>query len=347
MTFATILNVVINQINGKEGQKYFPFIFTLFMFILINNLMGLVKRRCLCLILFFRLPFYYVKLVFLQVKSYQTLIIFSCFLKAALTNKYLVRLYYSYTNISVSSYTRYSFNNNSYYLNPYYVTGFTDGEGCFSISIFKDSQMLTGFQAKPIFSISLHDRDKKLLEAIQRTLGVGKIYKHGKDSIQLRVSSLKNLKVIIAHFNKYPLITQKYADYLLFKQSVDLLEKKEDLKMEGRGLTLRERSKGGGGVPLAEPRGGPLLTKYSSPTHLRYGTALLKLISIKATLNKGLPSPNTSNTPCSKVGPEDSSPRLLAELSSRRAEKFPDESFPNIIPMKRPVHSAIQIQDLN
>jgi F-type H+-transporting ATPase subunit a len=43
MTFATILNVVINQINGKEGQKYFPFIFTLFMFILINNLMGLVK----------------------------------------------------------------------------------------------------------------------------------------------------------------------------------------------------------------------------------------------------------------------------------------------------------------
>jgi ubiquinone biosynthesis protein Coq4 len=49
--------------------------------------------------------------------------------------------------------------------------------------------MLTGFQAKPIFSISWHDRDKKLLEAIQRTLGVGKIYKHGKDSIQLRVSS--------------------------------------------------------------------------------------------------------------------------------------------------------------
>jgi hypothetical protein len=91
----------------------------------------------------------------------------------------LVRLYSSY-------------NNNSYYLHPYYVTGFTDGVppvGCFSISIFKDSRMLTGFQAKPIFSISLHDRDKKLLEAIQRTLGVGKIYKHGKDSIQLRVSS--------------------------------------------------------------------------------------------------------------------------------------------------------------
>jgi hypothetical protein len=103
----------------------------------------------------------------------------------------LVRLYSSYTNISVSSYTRYSLNNNnnSYYLHPYYVTGFTDGEGCFSISIFKDSRMLTGFQAKPIFSISWHDRDKKLLEAIQRTLGVGKIYKHGKDSIQLRVSS--------------------------------------------------------------------------------------------------------------------------------------------------------------
>jgi len=29
-------------------------------------------------------------------------------------------------------------------LDPYYITGFSDGEGCFSISIYKDSRMLTG-----------------------------------------------------------------------------------------------------------------------------------------------------------------------------------------------------------
>nr|YP_010119632.1 ATP synthase subunit 6 [Ceratocystis lukuohia]YP_010119646.1 ATP synthase subunit 6 [Ceratocystis papillata]YP_010119660.1 ATP synthase subunit 6 [Ceratocystis colombiana]QRB98207.1 ATP synthase subunit 6 [Ceratocystis fimbriata]QRB97997.1 ATP synthase subunit 6 [Ceratocystis lukuohia]QRB98011.1 ATP synthase subunit 6 [Ceratocystis lukuohia]QRB98025.1 ATP synthase subunit 6 [Ceratocystis lukuohia]QRB98039.1 ATP synthase subunit 6 [Ceratocystis lukuohia] len=39
---ATILNTVVGQINPKEGQKFFPFIYTLFIFILINNLIGLV-----------------------------------------------------------------------------------------------------------------------------------------------------------------------------------------------------------------------------------------------------------------------------------------------------------------
>jgi F-type H+-transporting ATPase subunit a len=33
---------VINQINPKAGQIYFPFIYTLFVFILINNLIGMV-----------------------------------------------------------------------------------------------------------------------------------------------------------------------------------------------------------------------------------------------------------------------------------------------------------------
>jgi F-type H+-transporting ATPase subunit a len=40
--YATIHSIVINQINEKKGQLYFPFIYGLFMFILINNLIGMV-----------------------------------------------------------------------------------------------------------------------------------------------------------------------------------------------------------------------------------------------------------------------------------------------------------------
>ncbi len=40
--YATIHSIVTTQINGKNGQIYFPFIYTLFVFILINNLIGLV-----------------------------------------------------------------------------------------------------------------------------------------------------------------------------------------------------------------------------------------------------------------------------------------------------------------
>lgn len=40
--YASIHSVVINQINPNKGQIYFPFIFGLFIFILINNLIGLI-----------------------------------------------------------------------------------------------------------------------------------------------------------------------------------------------------------------------------------------------------------------------------------------------------------------
>ena len=40
--YATIHNIVINQINSREGQVYFPLIFSLFIFILINNLIGMI-----------------------------------------------------------------------------------------------------------------------------------------------------------------------------------------------------------------------------------------------------------------------------------------------------------------
>jgi F-type H+-transporting ATPase subunit a len=40
--YATIHSIVVNQINARSGQIYFPFIYTLFIFILINNLIGMV-----------------------------------------------------------------------------------------------------------------------------------------------------------------------------------------------------------------------------------------------------------------------------------------------------------------
>jgi len=40
--YATVHSIVVNQINAKNGQVYFPLMYTLFVFILINNLIGLV-----------------------------------------------------------------------------------------------------------------------------------------------------------------------------------------------------------------------------------------------------------------------------------------------------------------
>lgn len=40
--YATVHSIVVNQINANKGQVYFPLMYTLFIFILINNLIGLV-----------------------------------------------------------------------------------------------------------------------------------------------------------------------------------------------------------------------------------------------------------------------------------------------------------------
>ena len=204
--YATIHSIVVNQINNKSGQAYFPFMYALFIFILINNLIGMVKRS-------------------LHIYIIQTFSLMN------LKNK-RIRLYSSNT----SKYPRYNLNN-THYLNPYYITGLVDAEGCFTTSIYKDCRMKTGWQVKPIFQLNLHKKDLKILEALQKTWGVGKIYKHGQDSFMYRVSSLKNLRVITTHFDHYPLITQKLADYLLFKQSIDLIQEKLHLTEKGL-LTL-------------------------------------------------------------------------------------------------------------
>lgn len=48
-----------------------------------------------------------------------------------------------------------------------------------------------------------------------------------------RVSSLKEIAVLIRHFDNYPLITQKFADFNLFRQAIELIEQKEHLTKQG------------------------------------------------------------------------------------------------------------------
>lgn len=40
--YATVHSIVVGQINDKNGQVYFPFIYVLFVFILVNNLIGMI-----------------------------------------------------------------------------------------------------------------------------------------------------------------------------------------------------------------------------------------------------------------------------------------------------------------
>jgi hypothetical protein len=126
-----------------------------------------------------------------------------------------------------------NFNYASNGLNPYYVTGFTDGEGCFYVSVSPNPRYNTAHRVKAVFHIGVHVKDIALLEQIQLFFGVGTITKLGAESVQFRVSGSENLKVIINHFDKYPLLSNKQYDYLLFKQVVNYIEEGRHLTLEG------------------------------------------------------------------------------------------------------------------
>jgi hypothetical protein len=64
-------------------------------------------------------------------------------------------------------------------------------------------------------------------------LKVGGVSKQRSQSYQFRVRSVKDLAVIINHFDKNCLNTQKQADYELFKKAFFLIQNKEHIKEEG------------------------------------------------------------------------------------------------------------------
>jgi hypothetical protein len=55
----------------------------------------------------------------------------------------------------------------------------------------------------------LHEKDRALLEQIASFFGVSKVINRGMDAVQYRVSSIKELAVIVEHFDKFPLISKK------------------------------------------------------------------------------------------------------------------------------------------
>jgi len=118
-------------------------------------------------------------------------------------------------------------------LNPNWITGFVDGEGCFTVSISEDKRSKLGWQIRPTFKIQLHIRDKKLLERIRIFFQVGTIWTYDR-SAHYHVSSKEDImKKIIPHFNKYPLITNKQCDFLLFEKILKIMDKNEHYSKDG------------------------------------------------------------------------------------------------------------------
>ena len=125
-------------------------------------------------------------------------------------------------------------------LDPNWIVGFVDGEGCFSISIFKNATTKYGYQVFPEFVVTQGAKSLSVLEEIQTYFGCGKIYEnrrtdnHHENLYRYCVRSVNDLQTkIIPFFKKYTLHTAKSQDFLVFCEVMILIENKIHLSLEG------------------------------------------------------------------------------------------------------------------
>lgn len=133
-------------------------------------------------------------------------------------------------------------------LNPHFVTGFSDAESCFNLTISKNIKHTIGWSVKLVFNIHLHSKDLDTLYLIQRFFARGNVTLYG-DSAMYQVVRLSDLACVIDHFNNYPLKTQKSADFLLFKKAFDVVSAKEHLTNAGLNKLINIRASINKGLP--------------------------------------------------------------------------------------------------
>ena len=116
-----------------------------------------------------------------------------------------------------------------------YITGFTDGEGCFQVSISLRSKMKFGIEIRPSFSVSQHQRSKEIILLLQKHFNCGGVRYSKKDqNYKYEVRSIKDLiQKIIPHFENYPLLTSKKKDFEVFKEICRLVYSNQHKNSDG------------------------------------------------------------------------------------------------------------------
>jgi hypothetical protein len=108
-----------------------------------------------------------------------------------------------------------------------YISGYVDGEGCFSVSFSKREKFLVGWETKPSFSVSQNEDRAKTLFLLQKEFKCGFMRRDFSDkTLKYEVRSLEDIvKHVIPHFEKYPMVSTKQTDFESFKKICFLMQK--------------------------------------------------------------------------------------------------------------------------
>jgi hypothetical protein len=121
-----------------------------------------------------------------------------------------------------------------------WISGFVDGEGCFSCPIFRNRTTTLGWQVQPSFVVVQSASSRDVLEDLKRFFGCGKVYvnhrpdNHREDLGRYCVVRFADLRdVIVPYFQVHPLRTSKRDNFEKFVRVLRLMEERKHLTIPG------------------------------------------------------------------------------------------------------------------
>jgi LAGLIDADG endonuclease len=120
-------------------------------------------------------------------------------------------------------------------LDPWFVTGLAEGEGCFCVSFAVRAKLRLGLEVRPSFALSLNQRDRDLLQDLKSFFGCGWIRESRSDrTFKYEARSTSDLlDCIVPHFERYPLRGVKAQSFGGFARVCRMMEQGDHLTRPG------------------------------------------------------------------------------------------------------------------
>jgi LAGLIDADG DNA endonuclease family protein len=129
-------------------------------------------------------------------------------------------------------------------LDPSWIVGFVDGEGCFSVGIHRNpryARRTGGWQLTPTFQVYQHEKEQRLLERFRDHFDCGKLYHKGPNSTVMTYSVARLVDLeerILPFFTQHRLLV-KDEDFTSFAKIVRSMRRKEHLHPDGFDILVR------------------------------------------------------------------------------------------------------------
>ena len=119
-------------------------------------------------------------------------------------------------------------------LDPQWIVGFVDGEGCFFVGINSHQSLKMRVQVLPEFTVVQHEQDIQLLHGLKSYFGCGVVGKNHGDRMAYRVRGHNNLlNVILPFFERHKLKSKRRIAFERFRTVVLMMARGDHLTAEG------------------------------------------------------------------------------------------------------------------